>query len=164
VAWEASAELAEWVELAGLAAWEASAVLAAWVASAEPAVSVELVESVERAASAVRASQEGPAALAESAVPVALAESVGPAAPEVPGSPAPAVPRVRAERVAGTAHGITTPNIAAARPTETARRRTDSVATLAAHPPLRVKRAHANRSAIRAAIFRVTVAAPAAPA
>jgi hypothetical protein len=147
--------LAEWVELAvlaGLAEWVALAALAglvelvAWVASAELAESVAWVER------------------AESADPEVPAESAVPVAPEVPVSPAPAVPRVRAERVAGTPHGITTPSIAAARPMETARRRTVSVAARAAHPPLRAKRAHANRSAIRAEILQVTVAAAAVPA
>jgi hypothetical protein len=136
----------------------ASVASAASVALAEPAVSVELVESVERAASAVPASQEVPE------VPAELAESVGPAAPEVPVSPEPAVPRVRAERAAGIAHGITTRSIAAARPMETARRRTVSVAARAAHPLLRAKLAHANRSAIKAEILPVTVIAAAVPA
>jgi hypothetical protein len=161
------AELAEWVEsavLAELAAWVASA---ASVARAEPAVSVEWVESVEWAASAVPASQEVPvvpAALAESVVPVARVESVGPAAPEVPASPAPAVPRARAEWVAGIARGITTPSIAAARPMETARRRTVLAAARAAHPLPRAKQEHASKSAIRAEILPVTVTAAAVPA
>jgi hypothetical protein len=158
--------LAESAVLAGLAAWVVLAASAASVALAEPAVSVELVESVEWAASAVPASQEVPevlAALAESVVPVARVESVDPAVPEVAASPAPAVPRVRAERVAGTPHGITTPSIAAARPMETARRRTVSVAARAAHPPRRAKQGHASRSAIRAGILPA-VTAPAVPA
>ena len=148
-------ELAAWAALAELAAWAALAESAELAVSAAWAVSVELAASAAWAVSVERAASADPEARAESVVPVAPGEPV---------SLAPAVPRVRAEQAVGTVRGTTIPSIAAVRPMATGRRRIDSAATLAAHPPLRAKRAHASRSAIRAEIFPATAAAQGAQA